>query len=120
MCTLGGKPMKSLDSIKVKLEEIKPTLQNEYHITEFGVFGSYVRGDQTEESDVDILVVFDPSFDLDLITYCHIQNYISDTLDVKVDLVTKKSLKPYIGESILKEVVYLWSKETSEPILMTS
>ncbi|MEL6491102.1 MAG: nucleotidyltransferase family protein [Cyanobacteria bacterium J06621_3] len=115
-----AKSMEPLETIKAKLESIKPTLQNEYHITDFGVFGSYVRGDQTENSDVDILVVFDPSFDLDLITYCHIQNYISDTLNVKVDLVTKKSLKPYIGESILREVIYLWSNETSEPILMTS
>ncbi len=97
MCRVA-KRMKSLEAIKNKLEALKPTLQNEYHITELGIFGSYVRGEQTENSDVDILVEFDPSFDFGLFTYCHIQNYIGDILDKKIDLVMKTSLKPYIGE----------------------
>ena len=63
-----------LETIKAKLEKLKPTLQAEYHITELGIFGSYVRGEQTESSDVDILIEFDPSFDFGLFTYCHIQN----------------------------------------------
>ena len=112
--------MESLEAVKAKLEELKPTLQAEYHITELGIFGSYVRGEQTEESDVDILVAFDPSFDFGLFTYCHIQNYISDTLNKKIDLVMKTSLKPYIGKSILQEVIYLWSNETSKTISTTS
>lgn len=109
-----------LESIKAKLEKLKPTLQNEYHITELGIFGSYVRGEQTVNSDVDILVEFDPSFDFGLFTYCHIQNYISDMLNKKIDLVMKTSLKPYIGKSILQEVIYLWSNEISETISRTS
>ncbi|MEL7068043.1 MAG: nucleotidyltransferase domain-containing protein [Cyanobacteria bacterium J06581_3] len=42
--------------------KIRPILQDEYHITELGTFGSYARGEQTESSDVDILVEFDPMF----------------------------------------------------------
>ncbi|MEN8446959.1 MAG: nucleotidyltransferase domain-containing protein, partial [Cyanobacteria bacterium J06555_13] len=61
-------------SIRTKLEKLRPILQDEYHITELGIFGSYARGEQTESSDVDILVEFDPSFDFGLFTYCHIQN----------------------------------------------
>lgn len=112
--------MEPLETIKAQIAELKPTLQKEYHITELGIFGSYVRGEQTENSDVDILVAFDPSFDFGLFTYCHIQNYISDVLNKKIDLVMKTSLKPYIGKSILKEVIYLWSNETSETISKTS
>ena len=81
-----------------------------------GVFGSYVRGEQTSESDVDILVDFDPSYRFGLITYGQMESYISDMLNIKVDLVMKRALKPYIGKRILKEVIYLWSSETSETI----
>ena len=112
--------MDSLATIKAKIEKIEPILKTEYHITELGIFGSYVRGEQTDSSDVDILVEFDPNFDFGLFTYCHIQNYISDTLNKKVDLVMKISLKPYIGQHILEEVIYLWSNEISETISATS
>ncbi|MEO1388081.1 MAG: nucleotidyltransferase family protein [Cyanobacteria bacterium J06634_6] len=112
--------MEPLNTIKAQLDTLKPTLQSDYHITELGIFGSYVRGEQTPESDVDILVEFDPSFRFGLFTYCHIENYISDHLGKKVDLVMKESLKPYIGKQILKEVIYLWSNETSEIISTAS
>lgn len=112
--------MESLEVIKAQIAELKPTLQRDYHITELGIFGSYVRGEQTEASDVDILVEFDPSFKFGLVTYGKIENYIADTLGKKVDLVMKRALKPYIGKRILQEVVYLWSNETSETTSTTS
>lgn len=112
--------MEPLDTIKSQLMELKPVLQRDYHITELGVFGSYVRGEQTADSDVDILVAFDPSFRFGLVTYGKIENFIADTLEKKVDLVMKRALKPYIGQRILQEVVYLWSNEISETISMTS
>ena len=111
-CALYNR-MEPLEIIKAQIAELKPILQRDYHITELGIFGSYVRGEQTEASDVDILVEFDPSFKFGLFTYCHIENYISDALGKKVDLVMKRALKPYIGKRILQEVVYLWSSETS-------
>lgn len=106
--------MEPLEIIKAQIATLKPTLQCDYHITELGIFGSYVRGEQTETSDVDILVDFDPSFKFGLVTYGKIENYIADTLERKVDLVMKRSLKPYIGKRILQEVIYLWSSETLE------
>lgn len=112
--------MEALEAIKSKVNKLKPVLQNDYHITELGIFGSYVRGEETDSSDIDILVDFDPAFRLDLITYGQIEDHISDTLGKKVDLVMKRALKPYIGKVILKEVIYLWSNETSETISMTS
>ncbi|MCL4558889.1 MAG: nucleotidyltransferase family protein [Deltaproteobacteria bacterium] len=97
--------MKNIDHIKQILESQKQYLKEHYHVSEIGVFGSYVRGEQTPESDVDILVSFDevPS----LLKFVGIENYLSDLLWVKVDLVMKRVLKPFIGEYILREVIYL-------------
>ncbi len=97
--------MRKLQEIKEKLKELKPALQEKYKISEIGIFGSYVRGEQKKRSDVDILVDFyeSPS----LIEFIEIQHFLSEQLKVKVDLVMKSSLKPYIGKVILKEVVYL-------------
>lgn len=99
--------MKRLETLKTQLAELKPTLQRDYHVTELGIFGSYVRGEQTENSDVDILIDFEPGFRFGLVTFCNIENQISDALGEKVDLVMKRALKPRIGKRILQEVIYL-------------
>ncbi len=116
----GLSPAEELDHIKTQLLQLKPTLQKTYHITELGIFGSYVRGEQTVYSDVDILVDFDPAFKFGLITFGKIEDEISDALEKKVDLVMKRALKPNIGKNILKEVIYLWSNEMSETTYKTS
>lgn len=105
-------PAEQLEQIKTTLLQMKPALQQKYHITELGIFGSYVRGESTFYSDVDILVDFDPSFRLDLLTYGCIEDEIGDLLGKKVDLVMKRGLKPNIGKNILREVIYLWPQET--------
>ncbi|AFY90771.1 MAG: hypothetical protein CLLPBCKN_008365 [Chroococcidiopsis cubana SAG 39.79] len=97
--------MKTLEEIKQWLVQNKSLLQERYKVRELGVFGSYVRQEQTETSDVDVLVEFfeTPS----LLKFVNLENYLSDNLGVKVDLVHKAGLKPRIGERILAEVVYL-------------
>jgi uncharacterized protein len=97
--------MKTLEEIKQWLEQHKSVLQEHYQVKELGIFGSYVRQEQTETSDVDMLVEFSetPS----LLKFVSLENYLSDNLGVKVDLVHKSGLKPRIGERILAEVVYL-------------
>jgi len=97
--------MKTLEEIKQWLGQHKSLLQERYKIRELGVFGSYIRQEQTEASDVDVLVEFSetPS----LLKFVNLENYLSDNLGVKVDLVQKSGLKPRIGERILAEVVYL-------------
>lgn len=97
--------MKTLEEIKQQLLQQKSLLQERYQVKEIGVFGSYVRNEQTETSDVDVLVEFSrtPS----LLKFINLENYLSDSLQVKVDLVHKSGLKPRIGERILAEVVYL-------------
>ncbi|MGC8718192.1 MAG: nucleotidyltransferase family protein, partial [bacterium] len=72
-------------------------------VREIGIFGSYVRNEQGRASDIDILVEFEktPS----LLEFINLENYLSDILGVKVDLVMKDSLKPNIGRHILEEVI---------------
>jgi hypothetical protein len=70
-----------------------------------GLFGSFARGEQRRECDVDILVEFEPgqkTFD----NYMRLAFFLEELLGRQVDLVTKESLSPYIGPHILREVEY--------------
>lgn len=97
--------MKSFEEIKEILSKSKPIVQEKYKVKELGIFGSYVRGEQNESSDVDILIAFEkaPS----LLKFIELENYLSETIGIPVDLVIKQVLKPRIGENILAEVIYL-------------
>jgi predicted nucleotidyltransferase len=77
----------------------------QFGVKRCGVFGSFVRDKQTDESDVDILVEFEPgqkSFD----NFMHLAFFLEETLGRKVELLTPESLSPYIGPHILREVEY--------------
>ncbi|NPU99813.1 MAG: nucleotidyltransferase family protein [Brevinematales bacterium] len=97
--------MKTLAEIVEVLQAQKLLLEQKYHIREIGVFGSYVRGEQTEKSDLDILVSFTEN--PNLFEFFDLRDSIGKLLKTKVDLVTKDSLKPNIGKHILSEVKYL-------------
>ena len=97
--------MKKIEEIKSILEKHKNEIEEKYKISEIGIFGSCIKGEQKEASDVDILVEFRES--IGLIKFMEIENYLTDLLGIKVDLVMKSSLKPRIGKHILEEVVYL-------------
>ncbi len=97
--------MKTLEEIKEILKKQKPLLEEEYGVSEIGIFGSYVRGEQRKKSDLDILVEFDKP--ISLLKFVGLEIYLSEVLGMKVDLVMKGSLKPRIGRHILKEVVPL-------------
>lgn len=80
-------------------------MKQRYKLKEMGIFGSYVKNAQTEQSDVDILVDFDvpPS----LFEFVDLKNELTDVLNMDVDVVMKSALKPYIGKRIIQEVVLL-------------
>jgi len=99
--------MKSIQEIKETLEKHKVELKEKYKIKEIGIFGSYVRGEQKGKSDLDILIEFEGDAKLSLLDVVGLEIELSDLLGVKVDLVEKKSLKPYIGQYILREVIYI-------------
>lgn len=70
-----------------------------------GIFGSYARGDNKETSDIDLLVEF--SAPIGMFKFIEMEEFLSKALGKKVDLVTKKALKPIIKDEILKETVYV-------------
>lgn len=97
--------MKTLNEIKQALSRCKPTIREQYHVTELGIFGSYARGEQHDKSDVDVLIDYEeaPSF----LELARLENYLSHTLGIPVDVVTKRGMKPQIRERVLSEVVYV-------------
>lgn len=94
--------MHTLDEIMFRLRTLRPELERRYAIRELGVFGSYARGEQREDSDLDILV--DMGEGTTLIDYVGLQQELSDALGVRVDLANKRTLKRRIGTTILAEV----------------
>lgn len=96
-----------LEEIKEILSSHKEELKEKFKVKEIGIFGSYVRGEQKENSDLDVLVEFEEDEKLSLLEFIHLQNLLSDLLGLKVDLVEKKCLRPYIGKRILQEATYL-------------
>lgn len=97
----------------LKLEEIKSILKAEKKelaslgIKDIGIFGSYIRGEAEETSDIDILVDVSPDSALTLFSLIDIEIKLSEKLNRKVDLVIKSDLKPNIGKRILREVEYV-------------
>jgi len=77
-----------------------------FGVKEIGLFGSYARGEQTQDSDIDILVDFNPQ-DEKFRNLLSLSDFISNSLNHKVDVISKKGLSKYIGPHILKEVHYV-------------
>lgn len=94
--------MRTIDDIIGQLRAMQPDLRQRYRLREMGVFGSYVRGEQREDSDLDVLVEFDDG--TTLLDYAGLQMELSDALGLRVELANKKTLKPRIGRTILAEV----------------
>ena len=94
---------KKIDRIIMMLRENKPILEEKYKVKTLGVFGSYVRGEQKEGSDLDILVEFQEP--VGLFKFMELEEFLGKNTGIKVDLVSKKALKPRIGKYILKEVI---------------
>lgn len=97
----------NLKKITKILKEHKEKLKEKYEVKEIGIFGSYVREEDKEKSDLDILVEFEEDAKIGLLKFVNMENYLSELIGVKVDLVEKSALKPRIGKHILKEVVPL-------------
>jgi uncharacterized protein len=94
------------DKIEKKIEENKSYLKKIYHIKQIGLFGSFIRGEQTESSDIDLLVEFEKGHS-DLFNYMRLRSYLEELLGRKVDLVSKNAVKPRLRENILDEVRYV-------------
>lgn len=101
--------MTDLVQIKQTLQAQKPFLYQEYGVTKIGVFGSYVRGEQKADSDLDILISLCNPPHISLLGLIDLQHYLSDLLGLKVDIALKDNLKKRIGRHILQEVETIWA-----------
>jgi len=90
--------------IEDKLIALKPTLLTKYHVDKIGYFGSFVRNEQTDNSDIDIIVSFSKPLGW---AFFDLQDLLENELKRKVDLVSIKALKEQLKEIILSEVKYL-------------
>ncbi|PSB27057.1 nucleotidyltransferase family protein [Stenomitos frigidus] len=97
--------MRTLDEIKQILLDRKSWLFETYQITELGIFGSYARGQQTQESDVDVLIDYEQA--PTLFELVNLRDFLADLIGLPVDVVTKNGLKPRIRDRVLSEVIYL-------------
>ena len=95
--------MRGIEEIKSEIRKSMPILRDKYKVKTISVFGSYVRGEQVKKGEIDILVDFSET--IDLFTFIELESFLSETIDMKVDLVMKDTLKPRIRDSILKEAV---------------
>lgn len=93
----------SAASILQILRAIKPELEADFRVERVALFGSYARGNPEADSDVDLLVSFKepPS----LLGFLALENALSASLGVKVDLVMEEALKPSIGRRIREEML---------------
>ncbi|MDK9698871.1 MAG: nucleotidyltransferase family protein [bacterium] len=90
------------DSIREVLRAHLPELQEKYRVRSIGLFGSYARGDATEDSDIDILVDFDPSIGL---KFVHLAEYLEELLGRRVDLVSTRAVSPRLRQSIEEDLL---------------
>ena len=95
--------MKDRNQILTILRKHAPFLRERFKVKRIGVFGSYARGHEKGTSDVDILVDLHGPIGWE---YVDLKEYLEKILEIDVDLVTVKALKPQLREVILKEVVF--------------
>lgn len=98
-------PRPDMKSIKALVAERREDLARDYGVATIGVFGSCVRGEATETSDVDMLVEFDRP--VGFFKFLELEERLGEWLGAKVELMTKAALKPNIGRRILSEAVML-------------
>lgn len=82
-----------------------PNLREKYQVEKLGIFGSVARGENTANSDIDILVEFKNP--VGFFHFIRLENYLSELLGKKVDLISQKAPKPAIKEDVLKEAIYV-------------
>jgi len=93
-------------SMKNKLENI--CLKND--IVYMGIFGSFIRKEQTQKSDIDLIIKYDKSKQKSLLDLIHTENELSKMFKRKVDLLTPDSISPYLRNDILNSMKVIYEK----------
>lgn len=100
-------PVNTKKEILTFLSRNKKIFRDQFHIIRIGLFGSYARGEQNKESDIDLIVEFEENtqnlYDLKL----QLKDFFRSNLGVEVDICREKYIKPWIKKSILEEAIYV-------------
>lgn len=101
-------PMENTDNPETEkyikqLHEMLPELERRFKVSSLAVFGSYVRNEQNKKSDLDLLVEYSDM--PGLAGFIELEDYLSDKLGIKVQLVLKPDPKPNFGKDILNEII---------------
>ncbi|GIO41586.1 nucleotidyltransferase family protein [Paenibacillus apis] len=91
------------EDIENKLKIEKRFLMDRFYVSKIGLFGSFARDEQTETSDIDLLVEFSRPVGFE---FLDLKDYLESVFDREVDLVTPNAIKPYMRDEILSEVQY--------------
>ena len=97
--------IKSLKEIKSRLKVLNPVLKKSFSVDAIELFGSYVRGEATEKSDLDVLVTFIELNNVDLFKFIELRLFLKYELGMNVDLIEKTALKPRLKGQILEETI---------------
>jgi predicted nucleotidyltransferase len=93
------------ENILQQLKSAKQHLKDTYNVSRIGVFGSYARGEEDGESDVDLIVEF---VDVPgLREFFGTEEYLEKLLQRKIDIVREKAIRPELKDQILSEVIYI-------------
>lgn len=95
------------ETIKQKIALNKEYLRKTYGVDEIGVFGSFARGDNNENSDIDISIELNQKVPVGLFEFARMQFYLADLLGRKVDLVIKSGIKSLIRDRILSQLIII-------------
>jgi predicted nucleotidyltransferase len=95
--------LKTVTQLKEKLSLLMPALEEKYHVESLEIFGSYARGEQSQSSDLDLLITFSQPYSLwELLD---VKEFLSKKLHLTVDLVPKDSIKAMLKEQIIQEAI---------------
>jgi hypothetical protein len=98
--------VKTRDQILSFLSQNKKLFQDKFHIVRIGLFGSYARGEQNINSDIDLLVEFEDNTQDLYELKIQLKDFFKKNIGIEVDICREKYIKPRIKNSILKETVY--------------
>ncbi|MDP3025493.1 MAG: nucleotidyltransferase family protein [candidate division Zixibacteria bacterium] len=96
--------MREIKELKEIIKQHRQELEQRFKVKTIAIFGSYARGEQTKESDVDVLVEFSGPVGF---LFIHLADYLEEILGVKVDLITPEAIKPNRRKYIMEDLTYV-------------
>lgn len=89
------------------IETRKASLFHEYHLVKIGLFGSFARKEESENSDIDIIIEFEPNTPNITEIKKNLKSLFENHFHRKVDLCREKYIKPYYKETIIQTAIYV-------------